>query len=868
MAFYQEFRYCQVPFTLKVGDGICDHYGMYNTAACNYDGGDCKDFNKDYPNCEANFTQLIGDGHCDNHGFFNTEACGFDGGDCIAFNKIYPECKAENGTHVSDGYCDSGTYNTEACGFDGGDCEEFNDMYPGCKAEWPLGPPERENKAGVGNGWCDVTETENREFLSEECQNDGGDCNFENSVDVPTEYPNCTVIYTYYIGDGWCDGGIYNTPECGFDGGDCDWFNADFPNCTVEDPWRLGDGVCFGRGRGYNTPECGFDDGDCDDINAQYPDCNVDSPSWLNDQACDGGIYNNEACGYDGGDCIGVNLTVADYPYCVAVRLPSFVGDGKCDGGIYNSPECGFDGGDCDEYNDKYPDCNATNPHELGDGVCNDELAKEECGYDGGDCENIMLFMYGKAVPVSDYRSDTRIFSTIQSSMSALSLLASAVILCIIYRSHVQLSSTIHRLLLGLCLSDLLSSFAQSFSTLPAPKEFSEIIWNASGSVASCEAQGFFIFVGSIAAPLYNCSLCFYYLAILKFGKKDEFIQKELEPYLHGVPVLVSLVGAFVILAKKAFNPNMTYCYIGPDPTCGDDECDRMADTRVFFYIFSAAPYIILPCVIVGSMASIYQVVLAQEKRSAQFDWKSKLKARTATKKSAQDNSVQNLRARTKAKANGAHEEAKAEAPTEPKKTFLKRLFERLTKSKTGEVKPKRKKNKQSRVVLNTALSYAFAFLFSYMFPMIISIRTLLGLGSGMTLSILARIFFPLQGFFNFCVFMYPYMRTAKAKGKNINWCTAFVRALKSRGPKKKVSRRLTSRKKGKTGLLASIKEPIKALKKTLCCLCSRKQDMETVSNVNTATNSSLLQKSSKFVNPPKPIANGGVSSNQLSASK
>jgi hypothetical protein len=82
------------------------------------------------------------------------------------------------------------------------------------------------------------------------------------------------------------------------------------------------------------------------------------------------------------------------------------------------------------------------------------------------------------------------------------------------------------------------------------------------------------------------------------------------------------------------------------------------------------------------------------------------------------------------------------------------------------------------------------------------------------------------------------------------------------------VSRRLTSRKKGKTGLLASIKEPIKALKKTLCCLCSRKQDMETVSNVNTATNSSLLQKSSKFVNPPKPIANGGVSSNQLSASK
>ena len=100
MAFYQEFHYCQVPFTLKVGDGICDNYGMYNTAACNCDGGDCKYFNKDYPNCEANFTQLIGDaGHCNNNGFFNTEACAFDGGDCIDFNKVYPECKADQYTY-------------------------------------------------------------------------------------------------------------------------------------------------------------------------------------------------------------------------------------------------------------------------------------------------------------------------------------------------------------------------------------------------------------------------------------------------------------------------------------------------------------------------------------------------------------------------------------------------------------------------------------------------------------------------------------------------------------------------------------------------------------------------------------------------
>ena len=59
-------------------------------------------------------------------------------------------------------------------------------------------------------------------------------------------------------------------------------------------------------------------------------------------------------------------------------------------------------------------------------------------------------------------------------------------------------------------------------SILPAPSEYKDVIWNAKGNVRSCEAQqGFFIFLGSMAAPLYNCSLCFYQLAILKFNKNQ-----------------------------------------------------------------------------------------------------------------------------------------------------------------------------------------------------------------------------------------------------------------------------------------------------------------------------------------------------------
>ncbi len=771
MAFYQEFRYCHVQYILRYGDGICDNYGEYNTLACNYDGGDCLKFNQEFPDCKANLTQLLGNGHCDNYGEYNTETCGFDKGDCIKFNQEYPGCKATNGTHVGDGFCDSGEYNTEACEFDGGDCIKFNEKYPNCEATWPLGPLlESQVIPQLGNEWCDFEFDEL--FYTEECGWDDGDCAnpFYNLTEHSTKYPNCTLIYPAYhlFKNGRCNN-MYNTPECGFDGGDCNWFNELFPNseCKVpapekisEMPWIPG-GKC--NGGVYNTPECKFDGGDCDIFNIEYPNCTVENPSWVNDNRCDGPKYNTTECGFDGGDCLGVVLQNPDFPYCY-VTEPEFFGDGKCDGGEYNIEECDFDGGDCDDFNSKYPKCDkSVNSSRFGDGNCDAELESDDCGNDGGDCDQALLFIYGKRVEVDKYRSDTRTFSIIQSSFSAISFIASIGIFCVIYRSYERFSTTIHRLLIGLSVSDMLSSFAQIFATLPAPREFSDVIWNAHGTVESCEAQGFFIFVGSIAAPLYNCSLCFYYLAILKYGKKDEWIKEKLEPYLHGVPLLVSLLGGFIILGKKAFNPNMTYCYIGPDPECGSGICDRMVDSRFLFYLFSAAPYIILPCVIVISMASIYQVVRTQEKKASQFDWKAKLKANAAAK--------------------------------DPKK-----------KGKTNK-RRNRRKNKQSRVVLNTAASYSLAFLFSYMLPMVISIQTIQEVRSGMALSILARILFPLQGFFNFCVFMYPSVRAIKIRGKaeNISWWTAFMMALKSRGARKKNRDLRSSMKKKKASKLSLV---------------------------------------------------------------
>eukprot|EP00979_Chaetoceros_neogracilis_P008756 scaffold1962_cov203-Chaetoceros_neogracile.AAC.1 len=60
-------------------------------------------------------------------------------------------------------------------------------------------------------------------------------------------------------------------------------------------------------------------------------------------------------------------------------------GDGDCHL-EFNTASCGYDDGDCDLFN-KYPNCNITDPHKLGDGTCNTSPYNSIlCGFDGGDC--------------------------------------------------------------------------------------------------------------------------------------------------------------------------------------------------------------------------------------------------------------------------------------------------------------------------------------------------------------------------------------------------------------------------------------------------------------------------------------------------
>lgn len=148
------------------------------------------------------------------------------------------------------------------------------------------------------------------------------------------EHPNCTVDRDpFKLLNGVCDGGDYNTQECGYENGDC-------LDCSVEYPYLIGNGKC-NVGGDYNTRECGYDGGDC--VISGYPGCHVYDPSKIEDGTCNGFQYNTELCGWGGGDRLEFNN---EYPVCDVLH-PSYIGNGICDGSRYNKTECEWDGGDC-----------------------------------------------------------------------------------------------------------------------------------------------------------------------------------------------------------------------------------------------------------------------------------------------------------------------------------------------------------------------------------------------------------------------------------------------------------------------------------------------------------------------------------------
>jgi hypothetical protein len=146
---------------------------------------------------------------------------------------------------------------------------------------------------------------------------------------------------------------------------------------------------------------------------------------------------------------------------------------------------------------------------------------------------------------------------------SLLSMFGSSFIIYKVLQKPRSQQNTYHRLMLGMSVCDLLSSACFFLTTWPIPKE--ENIYAASGNQATCIAQGFFSQF-SLATAIYNASLSFFYVMKIRYSWSSKRIERRLEPALHAVALLIGVGTAIAGVALNLYNNDSWECWIAPKP--------------------------------------------------------------------------------------------------------------------------------------------------------------------------------------------------------------------------------------------------------------------------------------------------------------
>ena len=188
---------------------------------------------------------------------------------------------------------------------------------------------------------------------------------------------------------------------------------------------------------------------------------------------------------------------------------------------------------------------------------------------------------------------------------------ASAILYNILSDPDRRFTTPYFRIMVSLSAADIPYAVAKMFSTFPAPKN-SPGLYFASGNQATCNLQGFFLHLGMIQ-PLYVASLSIYYLMVIKYSKSDKYLSKNLEPWMHAISLGYPLIGAIVALSMEYFNYSPNQCWIQSYPLkCEGDTCIRGKHAYLLGWILAGG--VICFTVIVVSFCMI-QVVLFVRRR-------------------------------------------------------------------------------------------------------------------------------------------------------------------------------------------------------------------------------------------------------------
>jgi len=209
---------------------------------------------------------------------------------------------------------------------------------------------------------------------------------------------------------------------------------------------------------------------------------------------------------------------------------------------------------------------------------------------------------------------------------SVISIIGSFVVMREVLIDHKEKKGkAIPRILFALCIADLVFSSGWILATWPSPKEL-DYLWFNIGNQATCDFQAFLLNFGLLASPLFNISLAFFCLLMVRYKWSDERL-RTIEPWVHGGIWTFSLVCAIFPIYLGIYNNAWTVCWFESSPAgCKDsfrygDEatCERGDNAWLYAVAFTVFP--VMTCVVLSFviMGMLYCFVRRTESRTRKY---------------------------------------------------------------------------------------------------------------------------------------------------------------------------------------------------------------------------------------------------------
>lgn len=362
-----------------------------------------------------------------------------------------------------------------------------------------------------------------------------------------------------------------------------------------------------------------------------------------------------------------------------------------------------------------------------------------------------------KTFPKVNYTSMPGI--TIAVISGSISVICSLLLISIIFKSAIGLSTPSHRLVFAMSIADIIQSMAMAASTLPMPRDMVyEFEAKSLGNEFTCSLQGCLVIFGFSIGGLLNACLALYYMLLVTYKVNDSFMRRRTEPVMYIMCVLLTIPPAIVFWVNKWFNPTpfQSWCtatsypwYCKPEDA-DSDECtirgiptsfQKRTRTYLFFYywIIGISP----PIIIIFSMIRITRTVYLQHK------YLKRIKKVFAVK------GIRSLTGLTRTTTRA-----------------FKRRFH-LSKQRQVEVK----------TVLYQAIAYSIAGLLpsSANFIHLNQRNRLHSNGTMMALQMAHAAIRPSQGVFNLIVFVTQKASDLRRKKENLTWKQAIISVFKDR---------------------------------------------------------------------------------------